>query len=125
MEAVTGGELFQILFNTGKFDSNMTRFYFKQISSAISYLHKRNIAHWDLKPENILIDKNLKIKLVDFGYSSESIQKTDSQVGTKEFYMSPEILSGNIYNAKKSDIFSLGVILFIMKTKKVLFKYAS
>ena len=89
--------------------------YFRQIISAIEYMHKLGIAHRDLKPENILINNKNNIKLIDFGlskiFSKGELLKT--QCGSP-FYASPEMINGNKYNGAKSDIWSLGVILYLM-----------
>ena len=89
--------------------------YFRQIISAIEYIHKMGIAHRDLKPENILINKNNEIKLIDFGlskyFSKGELLKTPCG---SPFYASPEMVKGNKYNGISSDIWSLGIILFYM-----------
>ena len=84
-----------------------------------------NIAHLDLKPENILFDKDLRLKLADFGFATVTKGETEGSSGTKRFYMSPEAFIGDKYNAFKADIFSAGVILFILMTRQVLFNFAN
>merc|ERR1711981_193344 len=75
---------------------------------------KKDIVHRDIKLENILVDKNIELKLADFGFSTnEKINKLKSYRGTFT-YMAPEIKEYNYYDGKKTDIFSLGVILFII-----------
>ena len=89
--------------------------YFRQIISAVEYIHKLGIAHRDLKPENILINEKNVIKLIDFGlgkiFSKGELLKT--QCGSP-FYASPEMINGDNYNGAISDIWSLGVILYLM-----------
>ena len=89
--------------------------YFRQIISAVEYIHKLGIAHRDLKPENILINKNNDIKLIDFGlskhFSKGELLKTPCG---SPFYASPEMVKGNKYNGISSDIWSLGIILYLM-----------
>ena len=89
--------------------------YFLQIISAVEYLHKLGIAHRDLKPENILINKNNDIKLIDFGlskiFSKGELLKTPCG---SPFYAAPEMIKGNKYNGINSDIWSLGIILYLM-----------
>ena len=89
--------------------------YFRQIISAIEYVHKLGICHRDLKPENILINSKNDIKLIDFGlgkmFTKGQLLKT--QCGSP-FYASPEMINGNKYNGFNSDIWSLGVILYLM-----------
>lgn len=82
--------------------------------SAIQYMSSMKIAHRDLKLENILVDCDLNLKIADFGYAS--FQKTDmlsSYRGTFT-YMAPEIKEGKQYVGSQVDIFSSGVILFIL-----------
>jgi len=90
--------------------------YMKEMLSAMIYCHKNNIVHRDLKPENVILENNTKnsaIKLIDFGTSRkfQDNEKMSSKLGTP-FYIAPEVIRGN-YN-EKCDIWSLGVILFIM-----------
>ena len=89
--------------------------YFRQIISAVEYLHKLGIAHRDLKPENILINKNNDIKLIDFGlskiFSKGELLKTPCG---SPYYAAPEMVKGNKYNGLNSDIWSLGIILYLM-----------
>ncbi len=73
------------------------------------------MVHRDIKPENILIDKNFNIKLADFGFATlvdEGVKNT-TYLGT-ERYMCPELHEKKAYDAKKSDVFSLGVLLYIL-----------
>lgn len=73
------------------------------------------MAHRDLKPENILVDKNFDLKIADFGLVSQRKGPSNSFVGTSG-YMAPEILTGKPYSGQAADLFSLGVILFILYT---------
>ena len=86
-----------------------------QILDAIAYCHQNNIMHRDLKPENILLDwnDNKTIKIINFGTSTES--KSDEEFKNQFgsiYYASPEVLNGE-YD-EKSDVWSIGVMLFIM-----------
>ena len=72
------------------------------------------MVHRDLKLENILVDENLNLKVADFGFATyKKIGKLQSYRGTKT-YMAPEIKEGKVYDGRKADMFSAGVILFIM-----------
>jgi serine/threonine protein kinase len=114
IELASKGEIFEVLFNVGPFNENLARYYFKQLIEAMEYLHENNVAHRDLKPENLLLDDELNLKLADFGFATivEGDQKNKTRLGT-ERYMAPELLYKKPYDAKKVDIFAMGVILFV------------
>jgi len=86
----------------------------KQICKGIKEIHDKNIVHRDLKPENIFINKNMNIKIGDFGISKQfdsyKTHITKYRLGT-EYYIAPEIIKERIYN-NKSDIWSLGCIIY-------------
>ena len=88
---------------------------FRQILSALTYLHSNKIAHCDLKLENILIDRELKkTKLIDFGLSVQNRDKIeDFCVGTP-CYMSPQLLKKENFNPFKADVWALGILLYKM-----------
>ncbi|ORY04416.1 hypothetical protein K493DRAFT_205793 [Basidiobolus meristosporus CBS 931.73] len=89
--------------------------YFQQIVAALSYCHSYSITHRDIKIENILVDKEDNIKLIDFGlanfYNRNAVLKT--ACGSLP-YTAPEILRGESYVGPEVDIWSLGVVLFVM-----------
>jgi calcium-dependent protein kinase len=92
----------------------------KQVLSAVAYCHEKRVAHRDLKPENILIDSKQKgaIKVIDFGTShlyGKDDHKMHQMYGTA-YYIAPEVLLGNY--TEKCDMWSIGVILFIMLSGK-------
>ena len=88
---------------------------FQQIVEAVSYLHKNGIYHRDLKTENVIIDGNKKIKIIDFGFSikAEPMQRLNLFCGTPN-YMSPEIVLKKEYYGGPSDVWALGVMLFVI-----------
>ena len=114
------GELFNEIIKVGKFDEGQTAFIINQILKAVSYCHKMNIIHRDIKPENIMItnrEKNgcLQVKLIDFGTAKifEKGHQENKYVGSS-YYMAPEIIKRK-YD-EKCDLWSIGVILYILLT---------
>ena len=110
-------DLFSLIQKCESFSEKTCRYFFKQLLSGLEHCHKQNVAHCDLKLENIIFDNLGKIKLIDFGLS-HAIQNKGFGAYRKLLgtygYMAPEIHNSEIYNIKKSDLFSLAVILFIM-----------
>ena len=118
MELCPNGELFDVLFQTGKLSEPVTRYYFKQILEGLSACHSMGIAHRDLKPENILFDANFNLKIADFGFSivlagRDGTGALHTRLGT-ESYMAPELHQRKAYTGETVDLFATGIILFIM-----------
>mmetsp|Transcript_640 Transcript_640/g.382 ORF Transcript_640/g.382 Transcript_640/m.382 type:complete len:175 (-) Transcript_640:458-982(-) len=81
---------------------------------SLEYMHNKQVVHRDLKLENILIDSDLNMKIADFGFASyKNVHDLTSYRGTMT-YMAPEIKEGKHYDGTQADVFSLGVILFIL-----------
>ncbi|OHS93181.1 CBL-interacting serine/threonine-protein kinase 20 [Tritrichomonas foetus] len=112
-----GGDLFHYIMKVKRIEEPAAAFLFKQICGAIQYVHSFGVAHRDLKPENIMIDKFPRIKIADFGICGyiceDSLMKTF--VGSPS-YSAPECLSKIEYDGAISDVWSLGVILYVMVT---------
>lgn len=117
MEFVKGGELFAKIAK-GRFSEDLSRKYFQQLISAVGYCHSRGVFHRDLKPENLLLDENGNLKVSDFGLSAVKDQiRTDGLLHTlcgTPAYVAPEILSKKGYDGAKVDVWSCGVILFVL-----------
>jgi serine/threonine protein kinase len=119
LEFCPGGELFFHLSKRGRFDEEISRFYFSEVLLGLEYLHSKNIIYRDLKLENILLDVNGHVRLTDFGVSK--LTQTESKnnelksvVGTKE-YFSPEMIKREGHG-KPYDFYCLGCVLYIMLT---------
>jgi len=95
----------------------------KQLTSAIAHAHQNHIIHRDIKPQNILIDKNEHVKITDFGIatalSATTITHTNSVLGSVH-YLSPEQARGQMAS-KKSDVYSLGIVMFELLTGRLPF----
>ena len=115
MEYCEGGELFNYIVEKQRLSENESAFFYYQIIQGVEYIHSQGIAHRDLKPENLLLDKNKKIKIIDFGLSNyfDGIQKLETPCGSP-CYASPEMVGGNKYNGFFIDIWATGIILFAM-----------
>ncbi|KAJ4978254.1 hypothetical protein NE237_009034 [Protea cynaroides] len=117
MELVKGGELFSMV-SKGHLNENLSRRYFQQLISAVGYCHSHGVFHRDLKPENLLIDDNGDLKVSDFGLSAITDQiRNDGLLHTlcgTPAYVAPEILAKNGYDGAKIDIWSCGIILYVL-----------
>ena len=101
------------------------RFFMNQFINVLSYFKKKKVAHRDIKLENILLDDDLNIKIADFGYAThKSINSLESYRGSMT-YMAPEIKESKTYDGCEVDIFSTGVILFIIVLGSFPFKEAN
>jgi len=119
LEFCPGGELFDILYYTQQLDDMTARTYFLQLMEGLKACHDAGIVHRDLKPQNLLMDAKYQLKITDFGLSKltkdagSAVMKTH-YVGTRG-YQAPELLKKKKYG-KACDIFSAGVVLFILLT---------
>uniref|UniRef100_A0A8D1NM00 non-specific serine/threonine protein kinase n=2 Tax=Sus scrofa TaxID=9823 RepID=A0A8D1NM00_PIG len=99
----------------GRMAEKEARRKFKQIVAAVYFCHCRNIVHRDLKAENLLLDANLNIKIADFGFSNLFTpgQLLKTWCGSPP-YAAPELFEGKEYDGPKVDIWSLGVVLYVL-----------
>ncbi|CAL5411705.1 unnamed protein product [Camellia sinensis] len=118
LELVTGGELFDKIASKGRLKEDEARKYFQQLINAVDYCHSRGVFHRDLKPENLLLDANEVLKVSDFGLSALPQQVREDGLlhttcGTPN-YVAPEVINNKGYDGAKADLWSCGVILFVL-----------
>ncbi|OMJ74256.1 hypothetical protein SteCoe_26883 [Stentor coeruleus] len=119
-EFVSGGELFDFIIKSRMLSEPIAAHFMKQILSAVAYCHSNNIVHRDLKPENLLLEKDSAdslLKIIDFGTSKiyDNGGKMTQKYGTA-YYIAPEVLRRDY--TEKCDIWSCGVILYILLSGK-------
>ena len=117
MEHAKGGELFNKVVK-GRLKVDVAWKYFQQLISAVDYCHSRGVCHRDLKPENLLLDENENLKVSDFGLSALAESKCQDGLlhttcGTPA-YVAPEVINRKGYDGIKADIWSCGVILYVL-----------
>jgi carbon catabolite-derepressing protein kinase len=110
-----GGELFDYIVAHGRMTEDKARKFFQQIICAIEYCHRHKIVHRDLKPENLLLDSNLNVKIADFGLSNIMTDGNflKTSCGSPN-YAAPEVISGKLYAGPEVDVWSCGVILYVL-----------
>ncbi|GAV75016.1 Pkinase domain-containing protein/NAF domain-containing protein [Cephalotus follicularis] len=118
LEFVTGGELFDKIASKGRLKEEEARMYFQQLINAVDYCHSRGVYHRDLKPENLLLDASGVLKVSDFGLSALPQQVREDGLlhttcGTPN-YVAPEVINNKGYDGAKADLWSCGVILFVL-----------
>ncbi|CAK7348645.1 unnamed protein product [Dovyalis caffra] len=118
IEFVDGGELFDRIAKHGRLREDEARKFFQQLINAVDYCHSRGVFHRDLKPENLLLDSQGVLKVSDFGLSALSQQLRGDGLlhtacGTPN-YVAPEVLKEKGYDGTASDVWSCGVILFVL-----------
>ncbi|GAA0182946.1 hypothetical protein Leryth_010329 [Lithospermum erythrorhizon] len=117
MDLIKGGELFSKVAK-GRLKEDAARKYFQQLISAIDFCHSRGVYHRDLKPENVLLDEEGNLKVTDFGLSAFSDHlRQDGLLHTTcgtPAYVAPEVIGNKGYDGAKADIWSCGVILYVL-----------
>ncbi|XP_052166233.1 CBL-interacting protein kinase 6 [Oryza glaberrima] len=118
LELVRGGELFGRIVRLGRVREDAARHYFRQLVSAVDFCHSRGVYHRDLKPENLLLDEAGNLKVVDFGLSALADHaRADGLLHTlcgTPGYAAPEVLRDKGYDGAKADLWSCGVILYVL-----------
>ncbi|TQW10936.1 carbon catabolite derepressing protein kinase [Cordyceps javanica] len=110
-----GGELFDYIVQNGRMKEAEARRFFQQMLCAVEYCHRHKIVHRDLKPENLLLDENLNVKIADFGLSNIMTDGNflKTSCGSPN-YAAPEVIGGKLYAGPEVDVWSCGVILYVL-----------
>jgi 5'-AMP-activated protein kinase catalytic alpha subunit len=116
LEFITGGELFDKIVHHGRLSEAEARRYFQQLIDGVDYCHSKGVYHRDLKPENLLLDSLGNMKISDFGLSAlpeQGVSMLRTTCGTPN-YVAPEVLSHKGYKGAPADVWSCGVILYVL-----------
>nr|XP_008997735.3 maternal embryonic leucine zipper kinase isoform X4 [Callithrix jacchus]XP_035108051.2 maternal embryonic leucine zipper kinase isoform X4 [Callithrix jacchus] len=117
LEYCPGGELFDYIISQDHLSEEETRVVFRQIVSAVAYVHSQGYAHRDLKPENLLFDEYHKLKLIDFGLCAKPKGNKDYHLQTccgSLAYAAPELIQGKSYLGSEADVWSMGILLYVL-----------
>ncbi|CUA70674.1 carbon catabolite-derepressing protein kinase [Rhizoctonia solani] len=109
------GELFNFIVENGRMSEVAARQFFQQMMCAIDYSHRLKVVHRDLKPENVLLDGQNNVKIADFGLSNVMTDGDflKTSCGSPN-YAAPEVIGGKLYAGPEIDVWSCGVILYVM-----------
>jgi serine/threonine protein kinase len=121
-EFIDGGQLLDYIISHGRLRERAARKFARQIGSALNYCHRNSIVHRDLKIENILISKSGNIKIIDFGLSN--LYSPSSHLSTfcgSLYFAAPELLNAKLYTGPEVDIWSFGIVLYVLVCGKVPF----
>lgn len=114
-EYASNGEIFDYIARNGRMTEAMAKKKFWQILSAVEYCHNHHIVHRDLKAENLLLDEKMNVKIADFGFSNyySVNDRLKTWCGSPP-YAAPEVFEGKNYVGPEVDIWSLGVVLYVL-----------
>ena len=121
-EYVNGSQMFDYIISRGRLRESVAGKFARQIGSALEYCHKNNIVHRDLKLENILISQTGNIKLIDFGFSNlyDPSNHLETVCGLI-YFTAPELLNAKVYIGPEVDVWSFGVVLYVLVCGRVPF----
>ncbi|KAG4033425.1 hypothetical protein MFRU_005g04320 [Monilinia fructicola] len=121
-EYVNGGQMLDYIISHGRLKEKQARKFSRQIASALDYCHRNSIVHRDLKIENILISKTGDIKIIDFGLSNLFAPRNHLKTFCGSLYFAaPELLQAKAYTGPEVDVWSFGIVLYVLVCGKVPF----
>ncbi|ORY15636.1 hypothetical protein BCR34DRAFT_172175 [Clohesyomyces aquaticus] len=121
-EYVNGGQMLDYIISHGRLKEKQARKFARQIASALDYCHRNSIVHRDLKIENILISKTGDIKIIDFGLSNLFSPRNHLKTFCGSLYFAaPELLQAKQYTGPEVDVWSFGIVLYVLVCGKVPF----
>lgn len=121
-EFVNGGQMLDYIISHGKLKEKQARKFSRQIASALDYCHRNSIVHRDLKIENILISKTGDIKIIDFGLSNLFSPRGHLKTFCGSLYFAaPELLQARAYTGPEVDVWSFGIVLYVLVCGRVPF----
>ncbi|KAH0548559.1 hypothetical protein GP486_007897 [Trichoglossum hirsutum] len=121
-EYVNGGQMLDYIISHGRLKEKQARKFGRQIASALDYCHRNSIVHRDLKIENILISKTGDIKIIDFGLSNLFSPRSHLKTFCGSLYFAaPELLQARQYTGPEVDVWSFGIVLYVLVCGKVPF----
>ncbi|KAF7329140.1 Non-specific serine/threonine protein kinase [Mycena kentingensis (nom. inval.)] len=121
-EYVNGGQMLDYIISHGRLRERVARKFARQIASALDYCHRNSVVHRDLKIENILISQSGNIKIIDFGLSNlyDPVAHLSTFCGSL-YFAAPELLNAKVYTGPEVDVWSFGVVLYVLVCGKVPF----
>ncbi|XP_062527943.1 testis-specific serine/threonine-protein kinase 1-like [Bombyx mori] len=127
MRYMERGDLLEFVLQRGAVQEDQARIWTRQLALAIQYMHELEIAHRDIKCENVLLTANQNVKLSDFGFARMCVDKKLNEIRSETFcgslsYTAPEILQGTPYLPKPTDVWSLGIVVYVMLNRAMPFE---
>ncbi|XP_071038582.1 testis-specific serine/threonine-protein kinase 2-like [Parasteatoda tepidariorum] len=120
MELAAGGSVIEFVQRHGAIEEDMAKMWSRNMCQGLRYCHKKGVAHRDLKCDNLLLDKNLQVKIGDFGFCCKSVNSatrlpiySTTYCGSSS-YVAPEVIEGQPYDPISADIWSAGICIFVI-----------